>query len=62
LYFTGVWTICVNVGHGRREVVEAVAAQARPFTIKKKELDLVVEIMDSDLKKFGFGPYLGPVF
>lgn len=54
--------ICVNVGHGRREVVEAVAAQAPPFTIKEKELDLVVEIMESDLEKFGFGPYLGPVF
>ncbi len=43
--------ICVNVGHGRREVVEAAAAQAPPFTIKKKELDLVVETMESVLEK-----------
>lgn len=43
--------IFVNVGHGRREVVEAAAAQAPPFTIKKKELDLAVETMESVLEK-----------
>jgi len=47
----GVGPICVNVGHGRREVVKAMAAQAPPFTIKKKELDLVVETMESVLEK-----------